>query len=214
MRIFLGTVFGSILGLLLFLGSMMTRQDLRTDLPNTDILKTYPLRGWQIVLGELLTPLATLCTIIWFLLLAEFLLFPAHTLTWFDPALRGAAALSGAVIAPPLVAIQLLVLNAAVLIFPAWTQSAGNRAERGIEVLGQRIIFVAGLFLITTIALLPAAVGATLILLVAKWLAGTFAAIVLAAIAVVLILSVEAWLGILWLGDRFESFDLSAELRP
>jgi ABC-2 type transport system permease protein len=214
MRIFFWIVFGSILGVLLFFGSMMTRQDLRTDLPNTDILKSYPLHGWQVVLGELLTPLATLSTTIWFLLLAEFLLFPANTLTWFDPALRGAAALSAAAIAPPLVAIQLLVLNAAVLIFPAWTQSAGNRAERGIEVLGQRIIFVAGLFLITTIALIPAAIGATLIFLVANWLAGTFTAILLAAIAVVLILSVEASLGVLWLGDRFERFDLSAELRP
>ena len=214
MRVSLGIILGSLLGLLLFFGSMMTRQDLRTDLPNTDILKTYPLHGWQVVLGELLTPLATLSTIIWFLLIAEFLLFPAGNLTWFDPALRGAATLSGAMITPPLVAIQLLILNAAVLIFPAWTQTTGSRAERGIEVLGQRIIFVAGLFLITTIALIPAAIGATFIFLVAKWLVGMVAAIILAAIAVVLILSVEAWLGILWLGDRFERFDLSAELRP
>jgi ABC-2 type transport system permease protein len=214
MRVFFGTIVGSFLGILLFVGSMMTRQDLRTDLPNTDILKTYPLHGWQVVLGELLAPLATLSTIIWSLMLAEFLLFPANTLTWFDPTLRGAVALSGALIAPPLLAIQLLVLNAAVLIFPAWTQSAGNRAARGIEVLGERIIFVAGLFLITTIALIPAAIGATFIFLVAKWLAGVLAAIILAAIAVVLVLSVEAWLGILWLGDRFERFDLSAELRP
>jgi len=29
-----------------------------------------------------------------------------------------------------------------------------------------------------------------------------------------LILSVEAWVGIRWLGERFERFDLSTELRP
>jgi hypothetical protein len=46
--------------LLLILGPQLARQDLRGDLPNTDILKTYPLHGWQIVCGELLTPLVVL----------------------------------------------------------------------------------------------------------------------------------------------------------
>jgi len=162
----------------------------------------------------LLTPLASLSTIIWLLILAEFLLLPVNKLTWFDPTLRGAAALSGAMIAPPLIAIQLLVLNGALLTFPAWTHSAGNRTERGIEMLGQRIILVAGLFLIIAIALIPAAIGASVTFLVAKWLAGTFAAIIAAAIAVVLVLSVESLLGILWLGARFERLDLSTELQP
>ena len=32
----------------------LLRQDLRSDLLNADLLKAYPLPGWQIVLGEVL----------------------------------------------------------------------------------------------------------------------------------------------------------------
>jgi len=38
-------------GYTLLLGPRLARQDLRSDLPNSDILKTYPLAGWQILFG-------------------------------------------------------------------------------------------------------------------------------------------------------------------
>jgi ABC-2 type transport system permease protein len=213
-RLFITTMFSILLAATLLLGPMVARQDLRADLPNADILKTYPLQGWQIVLGELLTPLAILSGLVWICLLAELLLLPGEKYVWFTPALRGAAALGLAMLAPPLVAIQLLVPNAAAVIFPAWTQSAGDRTERGIEVLGQRIIFVAGQLFITTVAVVPAALSATLVFLVTQWLVGPVAAAALAVVAVFALLCAEAWFGVRWLGARFEHFDLSAELRP
>ena len=54
----------------LLLGPQIARNDLRSDLLNADILKTYPLRGWQIVLGEMLTPIAILTSSLWLELLA------------------------------------------------------------------------------------------------------------------------------------------------
>jgi ABC-2 type transport system permease protein len=207
-------MFGILLAVTLLLGPLIARQDLRADLPNSDILKVYPLRGWQIVLGELLTPVSILSVLIWICLLALFLLLPADKLTWLTPSLRGGAALGLAVVAPPFVAIQLLVPNAAAVIFPAWALSVGNRSERGIEVMGQRIIFMAGQLLVTAIATLPAAITAAVIFLVTQWLVGFVLAAVLAVAAVFALLAVEAWLGMRWLGNRFEHFDLSAELRP
>ena len=56
-------------GYTLVFGPMVARQDLRRDLPNADILKTYPLRGWQIVLGEWLTPVAIVTVLLWLLVL-------------------------------------------------------------------------------------------------------------------------------------------------
>src|SRR5438477_47398 len=56
-------------GYSLFLGPAILRQDLRQDLANADILKMYPLRGWQVVLGELLAPAAILTGVQWCLLL-------------------------------------------------------------------------------------------------------------------------------------------------
>src|SRR4029077_15317148 len=102
-RLISALVFGIVLAAAVLLGPMMARQDLRSDLSNSDILKTYPLRGWQIALGELLTPVSILSTLIWMCLLAEFLLLPAEKWAWLTPSLRVAAALGLAVLAPPFV---------------------------------------------------------------------------------------------------------------
>ena len=80
--------------------------------------------------------------------------------------------------------------------------------------MGQRIIFVAGQLLITAIAIIPAALSAALVFLIAQWLIGMTAAAGLAALAVFALLSVEAGLGVLWLGSRFENFDPGTELQP
>ena len=50
----------------LLLGPQMLRLDFRHDLPMADILKTFPLRGWQIALGEILAPVAVLAGFQWF----------------------------------------------------------------------------------------------------------------------------------------------------
>ncbi|HTC45587.1 MAG TPA: putative ABC exporter domain-containing protein [Steroidobacteraceae bacterium] len=212
-RVFSVAMVGIVLAYTLLLGPMMARQDLRAELSNVDLLKTYPLRGWQIVLGELLTPLSILSALIWICLIAGALLLPGGTLTWLSPVLRMVALLGLAVLAPPLVAIQLLVLNAAAVLFPAWMQTAGSRGERGFEVIGQRIIFVAGQLLITVIAAVPAVIGAALVFLVTRWLIGVAAAAVLSGLMAFAVLCVESFVSVLWLGDRFENFDLSAELR-
>ena len=207
-------MFGIFLGVLVLIGPMIARQDLRSDLPNSDILKSYPLPGWRIVLGELLTPVSILVMLIWVSLLAEFLLLPSDRLLWLTPSLRAGVALGLAVLAPPFVAIQLLVANAATVLFPAWALSSGDRTERGIEVMGQRMIFIVGQLLITIIAAVPAAIAAAVIFLLGQWLFGLVIAGALAVAAVCALLTLEAWLGVRWLGRRFEHFDLSAELRP
>jgi ABC-2 type transport system permease protein len=213
-RLITALVFGGLLVVTLLVGPMIARQDLRADLPNSDILKTYPLRGWQIALGELLTPLSILSALIWMCLLAEFLLLPADKFMWLTPSLRTGAALGLAVLVPPFVAIQLLVPNAAAVLFPAWVNSAEDRTDRGIEVMGQRLIFIAGQLLITAVATVPAAITAAVIFFVGQWLAGFVVAATLAVAAVFVLLAMEAWLGVRWLGSRFEHLDLSAELQP
>jgi ABC-2 type transport system permease protein len=203
----------ALLGGTLLFGPLIARQDLRQDLRNADILKTYPLTGQQILLGELLTPITILSCLVWLGLLAVVLMVPARG-TGFGTSWFGPAALGLAIVTPPFVAIQLLVPNAATILFPAWVQQVGNRAEHGIEAMGQRIIFVAGMALITVLAIVPAAIAGALLYLIGKLAGGVFVGGALAVPGVFAILSVEAWLGIRWLGSRFEDFDLSAELRP
>ncbi len=197
----------------LVFGPMLARQDLRRDLPNADILKTYPLRGWQIVLGEWLTPVAIVTVLLWLLVLTAALNVQADGVERVSLSVRIATAIGAALLAPLVCGLMVLVMNAAVVLFPAWVQASVGRPG-GIDVLGQRIFFVAGLFFVMTAALLPAALGAAVTFLVVQWVAGIPVAAVVAVVMVIAILGVEIGAGIWWLGRRFESFDLSAELRP
>jgi hypothetical protein len=200
-------------GATLTFAPMVARQDLRHDLPNADILKTYPLPGWQIVLGEVLAPVALVSVLVWLQLLAAALNFAPPPGAELPPATRLLAAGGAAMLTPFLCAILVLLLNAAVLIFPAWVPQ-GLEKGRGIDVLGQRIFFVAGLYLTMALALLPAAIVAAAVFFIALWLLGPIAAGISGIVVMVIALGAEIALAIAWLGRRFERFDLSAELKP
>jgi len=68
--------------------------------------------------------------------------------------------------------------------------------------------------LVIVIALLPAALGASVLIFVLQWLVGLVVAVGVTTIAVVVILGAEIACGLWWLGQRFERLDLAAELRP
>lgn len=199
---------------LLIVGPQFARQDIRSDLAHADILKTYPLAGWQIVLGQLLTPAAILTGLLWLLLLAVAILLrpqagdsEVHTLAAHVSALVALALLT-----PVLVLLQLLVPNAAALVFPSWFQATRARGG-GPEVVGQRMIFFFAQLLTMLAALLPAAAVAVATVLALHWIVGIAAAVAAAGVAVLAVVAGEVWCGVWWLGARFEKLDLSAELR-
>ena len=123
------------------------------------------------------------------------------------------AGIVAAIIMPALCAVQLLVPNAATLIFPAWSQSSRNMSG-GMDVMGQRLIFFAGQFVCLVVALLPALIigGGTIFL--TQWLVGLPVALILAVLPVLAVFAGELWFGVWLLGPRFERLDISAELRP
>lgn len=195
----------------LIVGPQFARQDIRGDLVNADILKTYPLAGWQIIIGQLLTPIAILSGILWLVLLVIVLTFPAQSAPWLTPSLRIVGALASASIVPVLVTLQLLVPNAAALLFPAWFQLSRTRGG-GPEIIGQRLIFFFAQLLTMVFALLPAVTMAGLLGFIAWNLVNPMTAIAAATIATLLVLLAEVGCGLWWLGERFEKLDLSAEL--
>jgi hypothetical protein len=199
--------------LVTLLGPRIVRHDLRADLKNSDILKTYPLRGEQIVLGELLAPIAVLSGIAWLGLLAFALSLPPQARATLPPFALPAGVLGAATLVPVFCAMQLVVENGVALLFPAWVDTVSNRAERGLEVLGQRVLFFAGQILLLGVAVLPAAIAALPAFLVARFALGAQAGAVAAWLVALAVLGAETWVGVRWLGERFERFDLSAELR-
>jgi hypothetical protein len=197
------------LGYSLLLGPQLLRLDFRNDLPLADILKTFPMRGWQIALGEILAPVAVLAVFQWLLLLV------GAGLVFYLPvkqeALFLAIALGAAVVLPVLDLLLLLIPNAAVLLFPSWIQT-GKDSPRGIEATGQRLIFALGQLLALLLALLPAAaafVGVFFLLNFTSF--GPAAAVVPASLAATIILAVEAGFGVMLLGKLFERFDVTEE---
>ena len=194
----------------LFIGPQFLRQDFRQDLPLADLLKTYPLRGWQIALGELLAPTVVLTGIQWFLLiliLGFFTQLRGPGLGWAEWVGVGFGV---ALIIPMLDLIMLQILNAAALAFPAWFQTTRGGGH-GIEAIGQRLIFVIGQLFVLLVALIPPAALFAGVFFAGKMLLGLAVAIPLAAMAAAVVLAAEAVLGIMLLGWLFERFDVSAE---
>jgi hypothetical protein len=196
------------LGYSLLLGPQLLRLDFRQDLPLADILKTFPLRGWQIALGEILAPVVVLAACQWLLLLVGAGLI--FYLPGKQEALFLAIALGAAFLLPVLDLLVLLIPNAAVLLFPSWIQ-AGKDSPRGIETTGQRLIFAVGQLLVLVLALLPAAIAFVGVFFLLKFALGYAAAVPFAALVATIILAVEAGFGVMLLGRLFERFDVSEE---
>ncbi|HUA37157.1 MAG TPA: putative ABC exporter domain-containing protein [Candidatus Sulfopaludibacter sp.] len=196
------------LGYSLLLGPQVLRLDFRHDLPLADVLKTFPLRGWQIALGEILAPVTVLLVFQWSLLLIEsglLLYLPGP-----QKKLLLAIALGAVLILPVLDVLLLLIPNAAVLLFPSWIQT-GRDSPRGVEATGQRLIFALGQLLVLVLALLPAAGAFAIIFFVLHFMVGPAAAVLPASLAGAVVLAVEAGFGVMLLGKLFEAFNVTEE---
>ena len=199
-------------GMAMLFGPYGLRNDLRSDLQLWDLLKTYPLRGADLVAGEVLGPVTVLTAMVWACLLGAFTLSLGFDVRGFAVPERVAALLAAAIATPALLAVTTLIQNAAVLFFPAWITLGPARAA-GIEMIGQRLVTMVGSQVLLAVALVPAAiVGAVAVAIagVARitgvWLA------VPGAIAVAVTLLFEATLAVAWLGRVFERSDPAAEI--
>ena len=194
----------------LLLGPQLVRQDFRHDLPQMDMLKVFPLRGWQMALGEILAPAVILAAIQWLLIIVAVVCLAPVAKGSFSPVLVLVLGVGAALVAPLFNLISLVIPNAAVLLFPAWFQT-GKDAPQGIEATGQRMIFALGQFLAFIIALIPVAMVFIAFFFAVKFLAGVTPAVAVATLAAALVLAVEAALGVLLLGWLFQRYDLSGE---
>jgi ABC-2 type transport system permease protein len=212
----LGAAVASLAGMLtamsLISGPQILRHDLRQDLQASDVLKMFPMRGWQIMLGEVLAPTAMLAGAQWLLLVTAAIFFPSHFGQHLvSLAARLSFALAAAVVLPFVDLMAMLIPNAAVLFFPAWFQ-LGKEAPRGFETTGQQLILMFGQMLALMLSLLAPAGVSAVIFFGGSYFVGNSAGVVLAGIAAAFTLAVEAGLAIKLLGGVFERFDLSSEV--
>jgi hypothetical protein len=189
-------------------GPELARFDLRQDLPLADQLKTYPLRGWQLVLGEVLAPVLFLAVIQAALLVTGAALVPVPSGVTDPGIARGSAGLAALCFVLPVNLMIVLIHNASALLFPAWVR-LGPAGAQGFEAIGQRMLLMLGQVLVLLVALLVPALFGGLVFFGLRWLAGWAIALPFAAGVAALILLGEGVLALLALGDRFERMDIN-----
>lgn len=140
------------------MGPMMLRNDLRQDLANLDVLKSWPVSGAALVRGESLAPTAVLTAVAWLGLIgAAVLSSRLFTALGVTAAGRLSVVLAALIVAPGIIATQVVVQNALAVLFPAWISVGASRAH-GLDVMGQRMLMLAGMLVTLVLAILPAAV--------------------------------------------------------
>jgi hypothetical protein len=193
----------------LFLGAQFVRCDFRQDMNSMELLKAYPLPGWQVVLGELLGPVAILSAVQFLLLLMLAVLVSVSSVAT-PPGFRLSWIVAAAIVAPFWNALVLLLPNAAVLLVPGWFQMRSD-APQGIEVMGQRLLLILGQMIVIGISILPAFLGFLLGYAPLRHLGGGLLAPIPGAFGGSIVLLAEMALGVWLMGKLFERFDVAAE---
>jgi len=189
------------LGFTVVLGPQWIRNDLRRDLLHADLLRSYPLRGWAIVIMEASASAIALTVLELALAAIAYLAFLQDRtleLTLGDRSLL----LGGAVLLlPPLNLMAMLLQNAAALLFPGWVRVGGPPA--GIEALGQQVLSTTALWLVLGLALAaPGAIAAVTFAALERF--GLMWAAAPALAAALGMFGLEALALVRWLGSVFE----------
>ena len=124
-----------------FAGPQAVRSDLRLDLLRLDLVKTFPLTAESLLAAELAAPLLVVSSFEIVMLLVSFLILNlggAHASFLTSPEFMVCAL----VFVVPISAIQLLIQNGAMILFPAWNMGADS--ARGLTALGQRMLLMIG----------------------------------------------------------------------
>jgi hypothetical protein len=198
---------------LVLMAPQMLRVDLREDLRHLELLKTWPLRGPEVIRGQLLWPALLLTAAAWATLAIAELLAASTPLARVSLAWRLSAGAAAAVLAPALVAGQLTIHNAAAVLFPAWVP-LGQQRPRGLDAMGQRLILLGATWLLLVASLLPGAVAALVVWFGLRLLVGAAAAVVPAAACCATLVAAEMLLATEALGPAYDALDATAIDRP
>jgi hypothetical protein len=194
------------------LGPQMMRNDLRQDLANLALLKTWPVRGAALIRGEVLAPTVVVTVVAWLFILLSALLAPRPASPGGTIAVlmanRASFAIAAAILAPAIILSQTVVQNALAVLFPAWVTVGASRS-RGIDAMGQRLLMLAGILVTLAASLLPGALIAGVVAFAVYWITGA-TLVILPALIVALVVVGECWLAVEGLGRVLERTDVSA----
>lgn len=192
-------------GIMIVIGPQWVRNDLRGDLLKLDLLRSYPLRGWSVVLAEVGGSTLLLTGIQLSLLVIGYLAFLGNQSMFPGLEDRTLALLVALVFLPGVNLLGMLIQNGAALLYPAWVHLGSGRPG-GVEALGQNFLMMVGFVALLALALAPPVVIAGGAFLLLRPALDAWAAVPAAALAIG-IMAFEAALMVEWLGRLFEQTD-------
>jgi ABC-2 type transport system permease protein len=186
-------------------GPQYVRNDLRGDLLKLDLLRSYPLRGWSVVIAEAAGSTLMLTAMQLSLLGLAYLAFLGNETMVPDLEERTLLFGSAIVVLPAINLLGMLIQNGAALLYPAWVRLGSGRPG-GVEALGQNLLMMIAFVAVLAVTLiLPVAMGGGMFLLLRGTLQGW--AGLPAALLGLGAVGFEAALIVEWLGRIFERTD-------
>jgi putative ABC exporter len=192
-------------GILIVIGPQWVRNDLRGDLLKLDLLRSYPIRGWSVVIAEASASTLLLTVMQLSLLAIAYLAFLGNQTMTADLEERTLLLLGAAIYLPAINLLGMLIQNGAALLYPAWVRLGSGRPG-GVEALGQNLLMMVAFVALLSLTLaLPLAIAGGGFLLLRSALAGWAA--VPATVLALGMMAFEAALIVEWLGGIFERTD-------
>ncbi len=197
--------------MLSLIGPQLLTLDLRWDLTMADLIKTYPLPGWQVVLGEVLAPTVVVTAFQWGLIVLAVVLFPeTGPHGGLAEATRVAWGLGSALCLPLLTLSGFLLANGLALLLPGWCRPATS-PTLGFEAMGYGLLFFAAQVVALVLLLVaPALVFGLVYWLTHPWL-GSILVVPAAAVPAAATLGGEIAAAVGMLGDLFDRLDSSVD---
>ena len=184
-------------------GPFVFRNDLRTDLRYVDLLRTYPVRGRDMVAAQVLGCTLVVTALQLVVLVAGLALLAAAGRVSAGLAIGGVAA---ALVALPVVnALAVAVQNGIALFYPGWVR-IGDTQGGGMETIGQNVLTLVFTILLLAVAAIPPllvgiVVGAPLALV------SSTGAVIVGGAAALVAVAAEVILMTLALGRMYDSTD-------
>lgn len=153
-------------GIIVLMGPMMVRTDLRRDLAHLVVIKTWPVRGAAIVRGEVLAPAIALSLGAIAAIVPGGLLVDGRLVSDLGTGANRAAFIGAATAAAAAtIFAQLIIQNGIAVTFPAWVRLRTGGAGAGVEGMGQMLVVMYGGFFVLLLATLVPVAAAALVML-------------------------------------------------
>lgn len=196
---------GGWIAMLLVLGPGMIRFDLRLDLPQLAVLKTFPISGRRLVMAEVAGGTILHTITIWSLIAIPAFIVLRGLSNPIGTESPGAFIVALLLSIPALNALFFTIHNGTALLFPAWVR-LGVEPGR-FEAMGQNMLTMGATTLAALVALVfPIGLGA-----LAFWLThgfGVWIALMTGVLTGVAVLIAELGPALYWLGSVFERIEV------